>query len=120
VEVELIVGNAGPSDGEITMYLRDAGGGVLAVVSRIVTVTDCSHVRFVFPNGGLAVSPGQVYSIGLGGGSLFGWKFVAGGYSNGAASFNGKPLSPDARSTFLSARLGLSRPRWCRRRQFGS
>jgi hypothetical protein len=29
VEVELVVGNAGPSDDEITMYLRDSGGGVL-------------------------------------------------------------------------------------------
>jgi hypothetical protein len=108
VEVELVVGNPGPSDDEITMYLRDGVGGVLAVVSRIVTVDDCSHVRFVFPNGGLAVSPGQVYSIGLGGGSLFGWKYVAGGYWNGAASFNGKPLLPDARSTFLFRTFGTN------------
>ncbi|HKV80811.1 MAG TPA: hypothetical protein VJP02_21860 [Candidatus Sulfotelmatobacter sp.] len=108
VEAELVVGNPGPSDDEITMYLRDGGGGVLAVVSRIVTVTDCSHVRFFFPNGGLAVSPGQVYSIGLGGGSLFGWKYVAGGYSKGAASFNGKPLLPDARSTFLFRTFGTN------------
>jgi hypothetical protein len=74
VEVELVVANPGPSDGEITMFLGNAEGEVLADVSKTVPVADCGHVQFVFPNGGLQVSPGQVYSIRLSGGSVFGWK----------------------------------------------
>lgn len=106
VEVELAVGNPGPSDDEITLYLRDAEGELLASVWKSVSVNDCSHVRFAFPNGGVPVSPGRLYSIGLRGGTLFGWKYVAGGYPHGIASFNGKPLLPDARSTFLFRTFG--------------
>jgi hypothetical protein len=108
VEVELVVANPGPTDGDVVMSLWNAGGEVLAVVSRTVQVADCSHVLFFLPNGGLQVSPGQVYSIRLSGGSVFGWKYVVGGYSNGAASFNGRPLLPDARSTFLFRTFGAS------------
>lgn len=108
VEVELVVANPGPSDDELTMHLADADGEVLATVSQTVPVADCHHVLFVFSNGGLQVSPGQVYSIRLSGGSLFGWKYVVGGYSNGDASFNGRPLLPDARSTFLFRTFGAS------------
>lgn len=106
VEVELVVANPGPSDDEVTLNLLGAGGEVLAVVSKTVFVANCRHILFVFPNGGLQVSPGQVYSIQLGGSSVFGWKYVVGGYANGAASFNGKPLLPGARSTFLFRTFG--------------
>jgi hypothetical protein len=106
VEVELVVANPGPSDGEVTMFLGNAGGDVLAVVSKTVPVADCAHVLFVFPNGGLRVSPGQVYSIRLSGGSAFGWKYVIGGYGSGAASFNGRPLLPNSRTTFLFRTFG--------------
>jgi hypothetical protein len=72
-----------------------------------VPVDASRHVLFVFPTGGLRVSPGQLYSIELSGGAgLFGWKYVVGGYANGAASFNGKPLLRDARSTFLFRTFG--------------
>jgi len=110
-DVELVVRNPGPSDDEITLYLRDAGGGGLVAVSKIVTVTDCGHVRFAFLNGGLAVSPGQVHSIGLSGGRLFGWKYVADGYSNGAASSNGSRFCRTRGVRSCSARLGLSKIR---------
>jgi hypothetical protein len=106
VEVELVVANPGPSDGDVVMSLQNAEGEVLGVASKTVPVADCNHVLFVFPNGGLRVSPGQVYSIRLSGGSVFGWKYVVGGYPNGAASFNGRPLLPDARSTFLFRTFG--------------
>jgi hypothetical protein len=108
VEVELAVGNPGPSSAEVTMHLADAEGKLLAVVSKTVPVDDCHHALFVFPSGGLEVSPGQVYSIRLSGGSTFGWKYVVGGYANGAASFNGKPLLGDTRSTFLFRTFGAS------------
>jgi hypothetical protein len=69
---------------------------------------DADRVKrwFFFPKGTWRVLPGQVYSIRLQGDSLFGWKYVVGGYKNGAASFNGKPLLPDKRSTFLFPRFG--------------
>jgi hypothetical protein len=108
VEVDLVVANPGPSEGDVVMSLQNAEGDVVAVISKTVPVADCSHALFVFPDGGLQVSPGQVYSIRLSGGSLFGWKYVVGGYQNGAASFNGKPLLPDARSTFLFRTFGAS------------
>ena len=108
VEVDLVVANPGPSDGEVTMFLENAGGEVLADVSKTVPVADCGHVQFVFPNGGLRVSPGQVYSIRLSGDSVFGWKYVVGGYASGAASFNGRPLLPNTRSTFLFQTFGAS------------
>jgi hypothetical protein len=108
VEVELVVANPGPSDDELTMYLGNAEGEVLAVVSKTVPVADCRHVLFVFPKGGLQVSPGQVYSIRLSGGSVFGWKYVVGGYSNGAEFFNGRPLLSNTRSTFLFRTFGVS------------
>jgi hypothetical protein len=106
VEVELVVANPGPSDSDVVMSLQDAAGELLAVVSRTVPAADCSRVMFFFPNGGLRVSPGQVYSIRLSGGSVFGWKYVVGGYASGAASFNGRPLLPDTRSTFLCRTFG--------------
>jgi len=108
VEVELVVANPGPSDDELTMYLGNAEGEVLAVVSKTVPVADCRHVLFVFPNGGFQVLPGQVYSIRLSGSSVFGWKYVVGGYANGAAFFNGGPLLPNTRSTFLFRTFGAN------------
>ncbi|MGH9544343.1 MAG: hypothetical protein ACRD23_03925 [Terriglobales bacterium] len=106
VEVELVVANPGPSEEEVSMFVRNARGDVLADVFKTVAVADCGHVVFVFPNGGLAVSPEQVYSIGLSGGSVFGWKYVVRGYEKGEATFNGKPLLADARSTFLFRSFG--------------
>jgi hypothetical protein len=108
VEVELLVINPGPASAEVTMTLLSAAGKPLAVVSKAVPVDDCRHVLFVFPNVGLPVSPGQVYSIQLSGGTVFGWKYVVGGYASGAASFNGKPLLGDTRSTFLFRTFGAS------------
>jgi len=106
VEVELVVANPGPPDEDLTLNLLNAEGRVLAVVLKTVPVEECSHVWFFFPNGGWQVSPGQVYSIQLKGGGLFGWKYVVDGYKNGAASFNGKPLLADSRSTFLFRTFG--------------
>jgi hypothetical protein len=107
VEVELVVANPGPPDDEITMTVENAGGETLALLSKTVPVADCD-LLFVFPNGGLEVSPGHVYSIGLSGGSLFGWKYALGGYRKGEAWFNGRPLLPDARSTFLFRTFGAN------------
>lgn len=106
VEVELVVGNPGPPDDTLTMVLLDAGERSVAVVSKTVPTADCEHVLFVFPNGGAEVSPGQLYSLRLSGGTTFGWKYVVGGYEKGSASFNGKPLLREARSTFLFRTFG--------------
>lgn len=107
VEVELVVANPGPASSEITMTLLNSGADPLAVVAKTVPADACRHVLFILPYGGLRISPGQLYSIELSGGAgLFGWKYVVGGYANGFASFNGKPLLQDARSTFLFRTFG--------------
>jgi hypothetical protein len=109
VEVELVLANPGPASADVNLVVMNTEGIALAVVSKTVLVADCRHVLFVFPRGGLPVSPGQVYSIGLSSvGSPFGWKYVVGGYANGAASFNGKPLLRDTRSTFVFRTFGAS------------
>jgi len=88
------------------MLLNADGQGILEA-DKTVTADDCAHVRFVLPPG-FEVSPGKTYSIQLSGGEgLFGWKYMAGGYNRGDASFNGKPLLKDARSTFLFRTFGM-------------
>lgn len=108
VELELVAGNPGPANSEVTVTLRSAKGEILSVVSKTVPADDCGHVLFVFPKGGWPVSPGDVYSIEVHGDGVFGWKYVVGGYSRGSASFNGKPLLQGARSTFLFRTFGAS------------
>jgi hypothetical protein len=109
VEVELAAGNPRLAGSEVAMTLLNATGQPLVEISKTVSIDDCRHVLFVFPGGGLRVSPEQVYSIEVsGGGGVFGWKYVVGGYANGAASFDGKPLLRDARSTYLFRTFGAS------------
>ena len=109
VEVELVVANPGRDSAEISMMVMNDEGVGLALISKTVSVTDCGHVLFVFPRGGLRVAPGQVYSIALSGGdNLFGWKYVLGGYGRGVAFFNDKPLLKGAHSTFLFRTYGRS------------
>jgi hypothetical protein len=100
-EVDLVVANPGSSQDTVTLTLLNSTGEPLVQVSKIVKAADCAHVTFAYPNGGLAVSPGQVYYIRLSGGDLFGWKYTEGGYKQGAASFNGKPLLSDGNGNFL-------------------
>lgn len=106
VEVELVVGNPGSRDDTLKMMLLDDNERSLATVSKTVPTAECGSVLFVFPNGGLEVSPGQLYSLRLSGGTTFGWKYVVDGYEKGSASFNGHPLLPEARSTFLFRTFG--------------
>jgi hypothetical protein len=108
VEVELVVANPGPREGSITMTLLDPDEAPVAVVSRTVSTEDCGRVVFVIPGGGVEVLPMHLYSIRLAGTSLFGWKYVVGGYPNGEASFNDKPLLPGGRATFLFRTYGAS------------
>lgn len=109
VEVEMAVANPGPMSADLTLSVMDQQGVPLAVVSKTVPLDDCSHVLFILPRGGLAVSPGQAYSLGLSTvDSPFGWKYVVGGYRNGNAFFNGRPLLPNAHSTFLFRTFGTN------------
>jgi archaellum component FlaF (FlaF/FlaG flagellin family) len=112
LEVELVVANPGPASSEVTMALANAEGQSLAYVSKTVAVADCRHVLFVFPKGGLRVTPGQIYSITLSSvDTIFAWKYVVGGYANGAAmsnGFPGKPLSRVTRTTFLFRTFGAN------------
>ena len=106
VEVELVLANPGPSADTLTLKLVDPTGRPVAIVSKMVQTTDAEHALFVFPEGGVEVSPGQLYSLQLSGGPTFGWKYVVGGYRKGSASFNGQPLLRETRSTFLFKTFG--------------
>ncbi len=106
VEVQLLVANPGPHKDTLTLALFDASERSVAVVSKTVATSGCDFVLFVFPDDGVEVSPGQLYSLRLSGGPTFGWKYVVGGYENGSALFNGQPLLRDARSTFLFQTFG--------------
>ena len=106
VEVQLVVGNAGAAEDHLTLTVLDATGRTVAVVTENVLTVDCDQVMFVIPNGGVKVSPGQTYRLKLSGGTTFGWKYVVGGYEKGAATFNGKPLLPEERSTFFFRTFG--------------
>jgi hypothetical protein len=106
VEVELVVGNPGPPEDELTLTVLDSTGQELASVTQLVPASDCEHTMFMISKDGIDVQPGQTYRIKLTGGILFGWKYVVGGYKKGAATFNGKPLLPGARSTFLFQTFG--------------
>jgi hypothetical protein len=106
VEVGLVVGNAGAAQDELTLTVLDATGQTVVAVTENVKTADCDHAMFVIPKGGVEVLPGQTYRLKLSGGTTFGWKYIAGGYQKGAATFNGKPLLPDARSTFLFRTFG--------------
>jgi hypothetical protein len=106
VEVELVVGNAGAVEDQLTLTVLNATGRRVAVVTANVQTADRDQVMFVIPSGGVEVKPGQTYRLKLSGGITFGWKYVVGGYEKGAATFNGKPLLPNARSTFLFRTFG--------------
>jgi hypothetical protein len=77
-------------------------------VTQKVQAESCDRVMFLMPMGGVELSPGQTYRLRLTGGATFGWKYVVGGYEKGEASFNGKPLLTQARSTFLFRTFGES------------
>lgn len=106
VEVELVVANAGPAEDELTLTVLDTTGQAVAVMTETVQTSDCDHTMFVIPKDGIDVTPGHTYRLKLTGGTLFGWKYVLGGYKKGAATFNGRPLLPKARSTFLFRTFG--------------
>jgi len=108
LEVELILANPGPPSANVTMTLLDADAKPLVTMWKSVSADDCAKVRFALPGGGLAVSSGQKHRIRLSSDSLFGWKYTVGGYQKGQAWFNGKPLLPGARSSFLFRTFGAS------------
>jgi hypothetical protein len=105
VEVQLVTAMPGVQGGDVGMSVADADGQTLAVESKHVPVSECDHVLFVFPQGGLRVSPGKTYRIGISS-TVFGWKYVDGGYASGDALLNDKPLLANTRSTFLFRTFG--------------
>lgn len=112
VDVELLVAHPGPpAIGDIEMTIFDGKKMRVADVWKSVSTNNCNHVLFLLPKGGAEVSPGQQYTIQLFGvDSVFGWKYVVGGYRKGAASaqFGSNPPLPDTRSTFLFATFGTN------------
>ena len=108
VEVELVLANPGADEDELALNVLDASGHTLATVAQNVQAANVDRVVFQFTSGGVELSPGQLYRLRLSGGPTFGWKYVVGGYPRGEATFNGKPLLKQARSTFLFRTFGQS------------
>jgi hypothetical protein len=106
VEVELVVGNPGAPEDELTLKVLDESNRTLAVVTQTVQSANCDHAIFVIAKDGIELTPGQTYRLKLTGGTTFGWKYVQDGYKNGEATFNGRRLLPDTRSTFLFRTFG--------------
>jgi len=106
VEVELVVGNPGEAEDELTLTVLDTKNQEVVTVTEKVQTANSDTVMFLMPTNGVALSPGQTYRLRLTGGTTFGWKYVVGGYKNGEATFNGKPLLAQARSTFLFRTFG--------------
>jgi hypothetical protein len=106
VEVELVVANPGEAEDELALTIVDANNKELAVVTQKVQAANSEQVIFLMPTDGVELSPGQSYRLRLTGGATFGWKYVMGGYEHGEATFNGKPLLAQTRSTFLFRTFG--------------
>lgn len=107
VEVELVVGNPGAAEDQLTLTVLDVTGQeVAAAAVQTVCASGPGQVLFVIPKGGVELSPGQTYRLRLTGGATFGWKYVVGGYEHGDATFNGKPLLAEARTTYLFRTFG--------------
>jgi hypothetical protein len=106
VEMELVVGNTDAAEDQLTLTVLNATGRTVAIVTESVQTANCDQVTFVIPSGGVEVTPGYTYRLKLSGGTTFGWKYAVGGYEKGNATFNGKPLLANARSTFLFRTFG--------------
>jgi hypothetical protein len=104
--VQLVVGNPGKKKDRLTLAVLDSSARTLVVISQYVLASEADHVAFLMPDGGIRVTPGESYNLKLTGGATFGWKYVVGGYENGAATFNRKPLLRQTRSTFLFTTFG--------------
>lgn len=58
VEVELVMGNPGAPEDELTLTVLDSSGQTLAAVTHNVPAANCDSVRFMLSNVGIAVLPG--------------------------------------------------------------
>ena len=108
VEVQLVEANPGSSEDAVTVTLLSSTGQPMVVAEKVVSAEHTGWVSFVFSNGGLNVTPGEVYGIEVQGGTRFGWKYAAKGYGRGEALFNGEPLLKGAHSSFLFKTFGIN------------
>jgi hypothetical protein len=92
VEVALITINAGRGGDTVTLTILDGNGQEVAMTSADIAEGFDGFYRFVLPDGGPPVTPGQPLTIMLqdSGTLVFGWKYVAGSpYPRGQAYFDG-------------------------------
>jgi hypothetical protein len=106
IEVWLVEANPGPAQDAVTLTLLDTTGRATVIAEKVLPADHTGWVSVVFPNGGLDVTPGEVYGIEVNGTTRFGWKYVARGYGRGEALFNGEPLLKGAHSSFLFKTFG--------------
>jgi hypothetical protein len=61
VEVELVVGNPGPKEDQLTLTVLDGTGRTMAEVTKKVPTADSDQVLFVIPKDGIEVTPGETH-----------------------------------------------------------
>jgi len=105
VEVELVDINDTP-DHAVTVTLLNTDGQPMAIAEKALMAGDPGWVSFLFANGGVDVTPGEVYGMQISGGNRFGWKYTEGGYRKGEALFNGKPILKGAHASFMFKTFG--------------
>jgi hypothetical protein len=105
VEVELVEGNSTP-DHAVAVTLLNTEGQPMAIAEKALFSGEPGWVPFLFANGGVDVTPGEVYAIEVSGGTRFGWKYAEGGYGKGEALFNGTPILKGAHASFLFKTFG--------------
>ena len=105
VEVKLVGINSTP-DHAVTLTLLNTNGQPMAIAEKPLVDGDPGWVSFLFANGGVDVTPGEVYGIEVSGGNRFGWKYAESGYRKGEALFNGRPILKGAHASFLFKTFG--------------
>ncbi len=106
IEIWLVEANPGPAEDAVTVTLLSSTGQTMVVAEKVLPADHTGWVPFVFSNGGLNITPGEVYGIEVNGTTRFGWKYVAKGYGRGEALFNGEPLLKGGHSSFLFKTFG--------------
>jgi hypothetical protein len=107
IEIWLVEANPGSAEDAVTLTLLSPTGQPMVAAEKVLRADQTGWVLFVFSNGGLDVTPGEVYGIEVNGTTRFGWKYVAKGYGRGEALFNGEPLLKGAHSSFLFKTYGI-------------
>jgi hypothetical protein len=60
-EVELVLGNPGPTEDQLILTVLDITGRTIALLAKNVPTANPDQVLFVLPKGGIEVTRGETY-----------------------------------------------------------